>query len=192
MEHIHQNIKGWFDFEDIYKEMVDKHESGSHFVEVGVYLGKSLSYLAVEIINSGKNIKLDAVDTWEGSPLEPFNMEQEEVKNKTLYTDFLKNIEPIKDYINIVKSDSVEASKQYEDNSLDFVYIDASHHYELVKADILAWYPKIKVGGYIGGHDYVPGDTVHGVHKAVSEIFPDDHEPRYSRHNAGSWIHRKK
>jgi cephalosporin hydroxylase len=164
--------------------MVTKHEDGAHFVEVGVFLGKSLSFLAVEIINSGKNIRLDAVDTFEGSP-------EKEVREKTLYDNFLQNIEPIKDYINVIKSDSVEAAKQYEDNSLDFVYIDASHHYEYVKADILAWLPKIKAGGYIGGHDYTPpgypGGTIFGVYEAVNEIFPNDFELI-----GVSWLHKKK
>ena len=172
--------------------MVNQHEDGAHFVEIGTFLGRSLSYLAVEIINSGKNIRLDAVDTWEGSPLEPFQQEQNEVIDKTLYDDFLKNIEPVKDYINVVKSDSVEASKLYEDESLDFIFIDASHHYEFVKADIQAWYPKLKKGGYIGGHDYDPPSRtpngIHGVFHAVNEIFPGD----FDVVDEVSWIHLKK
>lgn len=192
MNHFYQNIHGWFDFQKTYTKMVNQHGDGAHFVEIGTFLGRSLSYLAVEIINSGKNIRLDAVDTWEGSPLEPFQQEQNEVMNKTLYDDFLKNIEPVKNHINVVKSDSVEASKLYEDESLDFIFIDASHHYEFVKADIQAWYPKLKKGGYIGGHDYDPPSRtpngIHGVFQAVNEIFPGD----FDVVDEVSWIHLKK
>jgi predicted O-methyltransferase YrrM len=192
MNHFYQNIHGWFDFQKTYTKMVNQHGDGAHFVEIGTFLGRSLSYLAVEIINSGKNIRLDAVDTWEGSPLEPFQQQQNEVMNKTLYDDFLKNIEPVKNHINVVKSDSVEASKLYEDESLDFIFIDASHHYEFVKADIQAWYPKLKKGGYIGGHDYDPPSRtpngIHGVFQAVNEIFPGD----FDVVDEVSWIHLKK
>lgn len=191
MEHFYRDIKGWFDFDNVYLDMVSKHDDGAHFVEVGVFLGKSLSFLAVEIINSGKKIKLDAIDTWEGSSLEPYNMEQPEVVNNTLYDDFLKNIEPVKNHINIIKSDSVEASKLYENNSLDFVYIDASHHYEFIKADILAWLPKVKIGGYIGGHDFDPPSNksggIFGVHQAVTELFPNNYEVIHPV----SWLHKK-
>ena len=90
--------------------------------------------------------------------------------------------------------DSIEAAKQYEDETFDFVYIDASHHYDFVKSDILAWYPKVKKGGYIGGHDYTHPNTAHmyadfndGVYRAVTEIFPDDHLVV----DNVSWIKRK-
>ena len=62
----------------------------------------------------------------------------------------------------------------FEDNSLDFVFIDASHEYEDVKNDILAWLPKVKRGGILAGHDYyVNQDWFSGVKKAVNEIFSD-------------------
>lgn len=48
---------------------------------------------------------------------------------------------------------SVEASQKIHE-PLDFVYIDAAHDYDNVKADIAAWYPHVKVGGVVGGHDF--------------------------------------
>jgi cephalosporin hydroxylase len=191
MKHFYQKIEGWFDFQNLYTEMVQKHKDDSHFVEVGVFKGKSLAYLAVEIINSGKKIKLDAVDTWLGSPMESIQQAHPEVIAGTLYDSFLNNIEPIKNYINIIRKDSVETAMLYEDNSLDFVYIDASHHYEFIKSDIQAWYPKIKIGGYIGGHDYVPPNAkphgIFGVYHAVNEFFPNN----FSVVDQVSWIHEK-
>lgn len=52
-------------------------------------------------------------------------------------------------------------------NNVDFVYIDANHLYEYVKKDIELYYPKVKSGGIIGGHDF-RADT--GVAKAVLEF----------------------
>jgi predicted O-methyltransferase YrrM len=51
---------------------------------------------------------------------------------------------------------------------LDFVYIDANHDYQYVKEDIEAWYPLLKVGGVIGGHDFNWKED--GVIKAVTEF----------------------
>jgi predicted O-methyltransferase YrrM len=62
---------------------------------------------------------------------------------------------------------SVEAAKKFEDKSLDFVFIDADHSYEAVRADIGAWKPKIKPGGLLCGHDH--SENFPGVVRAVKE-----------------------
>jgi len=53
-----------------------------------------------------------------------------------------------------MKQMSTEAAKEIPDSSLDFVYIDGNHQYDYVLRDIKVWYPKVKVGGILGGHDY--------------------------------------
>ena len=50
---------------------------------------------------------------------------------------------------------SVEAAKQIEDFSLDFVYIDARHDYCGVKEDLNAYWPKLRPGGVMAGHDFL-------------------------------------
>jgi hypothetical protein len=62
-----------------------------------------------------------------------------------------------KNYLNIdiIVDFSVEAAKQFEDGYFDFVYIDADHSYKGVTEDLEAWYPKVRKGGMIAGHDYV-------------------------------------
>ena len=64
---------------------------------------------------------------------------------------------------------SVEAAKDFQDNYFDYIYIDADHHYQPIKADLDAWYPKLKVGGVFGGHDYTLG--CFGVLNAVNEFY---------------------
>lgn len=59
------------------------------------------------------------------------------------------------------------AVKQFEDNYLDFVYIDANHSYKSVREDIRIWHEKVRIGGIIGGHDYAPHEPE--VIKAVDE-----------------------
>ena len=140
-----------------------------HFVEVGSWKGMSAAFLAVEIINSGKNIKFDCVDTWRGSAE---HQTMESVINDTLYDEFINNMKPVEGYYNAIRMPSVAAAKTYQDASLDLVFIDAGHEYENVKADILAWMPKVRPGGIIAGHDYVPGYMQH-VYGAVVETVPD-------------------
>lgn len=80
--------------------------------------------------------------------------------------------------VNIVKMKSTDASFLYDDNYFDWIYIDADHSYESVLEDIKKWYPKLKKGGIISGHDFDPSiDDVnyhkYGVEKAVREFFGD-------------------
>ena len=56
-----------------------------------------------------------------------------------------------------------------ENNCLDFVYIDADHSYEAIRSDINIAFNKVKVGGYILGHDYV-SPRFDGVVRAVNEF----------------------
>lgn len=165
MNHIYENIDGWFTFPNLYKMAVETAPDNSHFVEVGSWMGRSASYMAVEIINSNKNIKFDCIDTWEGSVE---HADRDEVKENTLYDKFLDNIEPVKNVINPIRMHSLNAVDLYDDNSLDFVFIDAAHDYENVKKDIIAWYPKVKSNGLFAGHDYDP--SWEGVVRAVDEF----------------------
>lgn len=168
MDHFYKELgENWFTYPNLYSYVVDKFPDNSHFVEVGVWKGMSASYMAVEIVNSGKNIKLDCVDNWEFVE----NLQEDispEFFGENIYETFLKNIEPVSHIITPIKKISWEGSKLYSDNSLDFVFIDAAHDYESVKKDINSWFPKIKEGGIIAGHDYGWSDD---VKKAVDEFF---------------------
>ena len=64
---------------------------------------------------------------------------------------------------------SIEAAKEFVDVSVDVVYIDANHQWRGVVSDILAWRPKVRPGGWIGGHDY---SEPCAVVKAVDHYFP--------------------
>jgi len=179
MEHIYNTIDGWFDFEDLYSDVVKNANSTSHFVEIGSWMGKSTSYMAVEIINSNKNIKFDAIDTWQGS------IEHTGMVPDNLYEIFLSNIDSVKTVINPIKSDSKLAVSLYQDDSLDFVFIDASHDYENVKKDIELWYPKVKSKGILSGHDYT--DNWPDVISAVNE-FSQKNNYSLIKSEPSSWV----
>ena len=143
MDHFDHLIQGWNQgITKIYKNIIDSANNGDYFVEVGSWKGKSAAFMAVEIINSKKKIKFDCVDTWNGSVDEVQHLEDKFVRENKLYEHFLENMKPVVDFYNPVRLSSVEASKLYADNSLDFVFIDAGHDYDSVTEDIKAWYPK--------------------------------------------------
>lgn len=74
----------------------------------------------------------------------------------------------------VLKLPSVVAAHQINDGSMDFVFLDADHSYEGVRADIAAWLPKVRKGCWIGGHDYandMPEYDFSGVKRAVDEAF---------------------
>ena len=186
MEHFYNNIDGWFDFQIIYSQMVNKFSDRSHFVEIGAWLGKSTSYMAVEIINSGKNIKFDVIDTWGGSKYEELLYEDTINKiQKSLYDKFIENIRPVLNIINPIIGFSNDIVNNYKDESLDFVFIDASHDYDSVKKDIEMWYPKVKKGGILAGHDYAQLTAV--VHKDVNEFFGEENIKKIGT----SWMFEK-
>lgn len=173
MNHYYYEIPGWFVQENLFTQMVlsCNDENEYHFVEIGSWKGKSSIYMAVEILNNNKKIKFDCVDTWNGSEehLDKNNDSYEpllEIPNG-LYDEFLKNIEPVKSVINPIRMPSIEASKLYKDDSLDFIFIDGAHDYFNVKKDVEHWFPKVKVGGYITGDDY----AWPSVKEAVNEYF---------------------
>ena len=154
MKHFYLNEtfeNNWFNYQDLYSFFVSKVPSGGTIVEVGSWKGMSAAYLAVEIINSGKQISLFCVDTWEGSGE---HQEDLHVKNGTLFDLFARNIESVSHVVSPMRMDSITASKHFADKSIDVVFMDADHSFESVSKDIASWLPKVKDGGYIGGHDY--------------------------------------
>lgn len=172
LEHFYLNKEfgtGTFSYPKLYSNAVKTCEAG-HFVEIGTYLGTSAVYMAVEIINSGKQIKFDCVDSWDE---EFFRTDYKlEVTDDEIYKSFLKNIASVKHVINIVRAPSVDAATKYKDGSLDFVFIDAAHDFNSVLADLTAWYPKVKVGGVLAGHDYSTSDMKYcHVDRAVAAFF---------------------
>jgi len=166
VDHYYQDLEGFFDFQDAYKLAIDTTANGGMFVEVGSWKGQSAAFMGVEIVNSGKDIKLYCVDTWAGSDE---HVTDDDVILGTLYDRFLENTRPVKDVVVPIRKTSVEAAKEFLDGTVDFVFIDAAHDYDNVLADILAWWPKVRPMGMIGGHDF--NDFNPGVIKAVTENF---------------------
>ena len=90
------------------------------------------------------------------------------------YESAQKRLAPFGTRSTIWRMTSVEAAARIPAASLDFVYIDARHDYASVMEDLEAWYPKVRPGGLMTGHDYLDGTFDAGefeVRRAVDEFF---------------------
>lgn len=175
MIHRYMNIPGWFLFQDIYDRAVAHFPSGSHFVEVGSWKGRSAAYMAVSIANSGKDIQFDCVDTFKGSIDHHGKFSAE-----GLYEQFKENTRGL--HLNVRVQSSLDAAAEYADASLDFVFLDASHEAIDVMADIHAWKPKLKPDGVLAGDDW-------GAFQAVRQGIFMANLSTFRSHVDVGWIH---
>jgi len=185
---IFSEIQGWFDFDRLYRDAVARASDGAHFVEVGAWLGRSTAYMGQQIAESGKQITFDAVDTWEGSTDAPANSRmQEEVAKQTEppFNQFIRNMHAcgVQDHVRYVRADSVRAAEIYPDASLDFVFVDGDH--DLVKRDLDAYWPKVKPGCLMAGHDICESSV-----ESALQLFCQENRVSYYREGS-SWIVEK-
>lgn len=137
-------------------------------VEVGVAEGK----YSRKLCRINHQMKLYGVDAWKiygdyaDYSAEKLDLLYEQVKKESAQ------------YLNyeIIKEFSTDAVKRFEDNSLDFVYIDANHYEPYITQDITEWSKKIRKGGIVSGHDYFRGysngrafDVIKAVNKYAKE-----------------------
>lgn len=182
--HYYHTLPGWFAAEDIYARMVREAADGAHFVEIGSWVGQSTSFMAVEIANSRKRIRFDAVDTFRGTAGDDPMLAAVKAQGGSVRGEFDKNLAPVKDFVRVVQAPSVEAAGRYPDNSLDFVYIDGDHAEEAVYADIQAWARKVRPGGWLAGDDATYAHP--GVIRACMRAF--GYETRVDSRN---WMWKK-
>jgi hypothetical protein len=75
-------------------------------------------------------------------------------------------------------------------SKVDSLYIDANHHYAEVLGDLEAWFPKVKSGGLLIGHDYWAAQP--GVIEAVEEFFGTRSLTYEIIPQTRLWFHRKR
>jgi len=159
---------GWFNFHRFYTWIADQGYY-SH-VEVGSWMGHSAVYLAKELLKRGTKFSFYCVDLWElTADLKKVDCSASRNTMRRSGKVFDAHIKSkgVAHCVQKIQACSWEAADQFPDGSIDFIYIDADHHYDSVKKDLAAWTPKLKLTGMIAGHD-LPKP---GVKKAVNEIF---------------------
>tara|TARA_Y100000385_G_scaffold237919_1_gene252723 strand:- start:1330 stop:1878 length:549 start_codon:yes stop_codon:yes gene_type:complete len=123
-------------------------------IEIGSYAGESTAMFA----SSGRFISIDTIDPyyWSGS-----HEVEMEYRVNTRHWDYIKQH----------KYYSQDIYNKFDNDKYDFVYIDGDHSGENVARDIEQYFPKVKKGGYIGGHDYSKNHWPDVV-DAVNKVFP--------------------
>lgn len=150
-----------FDFSDYYDCIAKELPNNCRIVEVGNADGASAIYLGEAILNLGKTInKFFLVDNMGYGKYEQM---------KTIYTNIIKS--GLGEWLEVIPLDSLKASKLFNGNSLDFVYLDSSHECISTLKEIKAWYGLVKDGCILSGHDYNSTENP-GVKQAVDQLLP--------------------
>jgi predicted O-methyltransferase YrrM len=151
---------GWFWQGDIdyYKWLASFQKPGCLWVEIGSCFGRSTCVVA-PTLSKLRGARLVSVDIRQAS------------FGNTLPV-FLDNLQhyDVRDFVEYHTMSSLAALKLFEDNSIDVLYLDGAHDYETVKAEIIYYWPKVKQGGFIAGHDYYNKGRKQ-VKRAVDEMF---------------------
>ncbi len=152
-----------------------KNINAKRGVEIGVFKGEFTRHL---------------LENWDGTmymidPWRPLGEEYNDVSNHREHTDaYVQTMENIQGYENrafMFRGLSEELVNIFEDDSLDFVYIDGNHAYDYVVQDMKLWWPKLKKGGLFAGHDYLLMDWTY-----VEGQDPENKKDKYIWTNEGT------
>tara|TARA_R110001592_G_scaffold238122_1_gene497442 strand:+ start:79 stop:651 length:573 start_codon:yes stop_codon:yes gene_type:complete len=146
-------------------------------IEVGVWRGDYSKSMIAKLLPK-TFYGIDPYTLYEGYTDKPSLTEFADQSNlDMLYNDVVNTFEGFNNNYGSTKSILVRElgakyASQFADNSIDFVYLDADHKYEPVKEEIEAWFPKVKQGGILAGHDYTERSHIEefGVIPAVDEF----------------------
>jgi predicted O-methyltransferase YrrM len=136
---------------------------------VGLEIGCAEGNTTFHLLSNILNLKLYGIDPyseyidWNGYDLNEDHM------NRTI-KKFYEKIEPYKDRHFLYREMSDNVIDKFEDESLDFIFIDGLHTYDQVLKDCKNYYSKVKKGGIFSGHDYT---AIEEVNKAVIEFATD-------------------
>lgn len=128
--------------------------------KIGVEVGVQRGLFSEDIARANPQMKVYGVDPWTtyvtcdaDEPRRRTQSRATEEMCADFYRSTKKRMGPYTNY-EILKEYSIDAVKHFDDESIDFVYIDGNHDYSFVKDDITEWSKKVKKGGIISGHDY--------------------------------------
>lgn len=158
-------IQGWFDLAQAIalQTFVKQLPPKSSLVELGCFQGRSS--VAIASVLPQESV-LFCVDHFEGS----LEHKKWNLDLSNLLEAFTANIERfgVKDKIKPLAMSTTAAAEQFQPLSVDLILVDAAHDYDSVKSDLLAWYPKLKHGGYLFCDDYQKEWP--GVMRAVKSV----------------------
>lgn len=157
-------------------KLIGRHVARHGKEFVGVELGVFRGDLSVALLAAFTQLHLHLVDTWSApasgsayllSGDGAASLSHDEHMNNKMET--LTRVEPYRNRITIWHCTSHEAAQAMNRESVDVIFIDAEHTKDAVLADIRDWWPRMKRGGLVAGHDY-GHRRFPGVKEAVDEF----------------------
>jgi len=146
------------------RTLLDSMPHGGLVIEVGVWKGA----FAAEMLQHVQPDRLVLVDQWQhfDDPLDPDKVALPQSTLDDVYRGVVdKFMEDRR--VCVLRASSLDAAMLFRFESASWLYLDACHQYEAVKADLMAWWPVVVPGGFFCGHDYAPR---WGVVQAVDEF----------------------
>lgn len=162
-------IPGWTSEAEL-TWLAEQARTRSRIAEIGSWKGRSTRALADNTPG-----RVWAVDTWQGTKEDGHFRELAAKPADWLVTVFHVNAGYLHNIVTVRCPSVYAALTRCHLKTFDMIFIDASHDYENVKADILAWRPLLAPGGLLCGHDYDAGRE--GVVRAVRELIPERYNP---------------
>ena len=129
--------------------------------EVGVLWGKNLDNMS----KGHHRVLCFGVDTWGDS--EEFGANDAQRDMGACYKRARSLMNSRRNVV-LLRVPSLVAAGFFPDGFFDLIYIDANHVYDRVKEDMGAWWPKVRTGGVLSGHDYMENE-INGVRFGVIE-----------------------
>ncbi len=123
-------------------------KDAENVVEIGTFIGGS-----AEVILEAMSGHLLTIDHYKGSEGTNTRIAVDEAGDYIKKYAF-ERLARFRDRLTMIAGESVEAAKIYPEGQADVVFIDGSHAYEGVAADIEAWFPALKPTGIMVGHDF--------------------------------------
>ena len=139
--------------------------------KTGAEIGVAAGGYSKILCETNPQMKIYGVDIWKDYD-NHYNVHFSR-KFDLFYEQAKKQLAPFSNY-EIIKEFSMDAIKRFDDNSLDFVYIDANHKNPYVTEDIVEWSKKVRPGGIVSGHDYYNGGKNFNVIEATHKYTEDN------------------
>lgn len=145
-------------------DLGDLYESRGykHGVELGVQKGRYAEHILKHWPSCESYL---LVDLWQHQEnyLDYANINNIEQEKNYQFT--LNRLKPWKSKLQVCRNFTTVCGKDIKDGTLDVVYVDARHDYYGVFEDLKTWWPKLKYGGIMAGHDYMDAKEVQRISK---------------------------
>lgn len=142
----------------------------------GVELGVRKGHFSEHLLAHWAGNRLISIDSWAATASDEYvdisNVTQDEHDGNHAETN--RRLARFGKRSTVWRTTGDEARARLRDESLDFVYLDARHDRESVAGDLALWWPAVRPGGLMAGHDYLDGELpegIFGVRSAVDEFF---------------------